>query len=56
VQLFDCPAVIEGNPMAHGHYVCRVAWCGETHWIDITAAQFPELGLRGPVTRGHHGW
>lgn len=42
------PAAIKGDDLAIGHVVCVVDWDGEEYRIDLTAAQFPELGWTGP--------
>lgn len=49
VQMWDAPAVIANNPLAYGHYICRIDVDGDTLYVDMTAAQFPELGHVGPA-------
>ena len=51
VQMFDAPAALADNDMAEGHYTLWVMWDGDEYYIDMTAAQFPELGQTGPVVR-----
>lgn len=45
------PAALEGNEMAGGHFVTRVRIDGMVYEIDLTAAQFPEMGWTGPQVR-----
>lgn len=37
-------------------YVVRVKAGLDEWYIDLTAAQFPDLGYEGPIVRGHYGW
>jgi hypothetical protein len=54
--MFDAPAELAGNDMAQGHYTLFVAWDMDEFYLDMTAAQFPELGQTGPVVRRSHRW
>jgi hypothetical protein len=45
------PAALEGNELAGGHYVTLVRWDGYEYEIDLTAAQFPEMGWTAPRAR-----
>ena len=55
-QVWDPPAEIEDNDMAHGHYVCQVVWTdGGRYYIDLTAAQFAAL-YDGPQATTEDWW
>ena len=46
------PAALAGNDLAGGHYVAIVDWVdGYRYEIDLTAAQFAELGWTAPRIR-----
>jgi hypothetical protein len=46
------PAAIAHNELAGGHYVAIVDWHdGYRYEVDMTAAQFPELGWSNPRIR-----
>lgn len=49
VQMWDAPSAIAADPMAAGHYVCRVEADGDVWHVDLTAAQFAALGHTGPT-------
>ena len=51
IWMDEVPEELEGNELAGGHYVVMVEYDGLRYEIDITAAQFPELGWTGPRTR-----
>ncbi len=56
VQMFGAPQPLAENGMAEGHYTLWVMWDGDEYYIDMTAAQFPELGQAGPVVRSSNAW
>lgn len=47
----DIPADVADDELAIGHVVCWVDWDGDEYEIDLTAAQFPQLGWTGPQAR-----
>ena len=42
------PSRLRHNHMAEGHYVVIIKWNGQVWEVDMTAAQFPEMGWTGP--------
>ncbi len=56
VQMFGAPAELAENDMAEGHYTLWVMWDGDEYYIDMTAAQFPEIGQSGPLVRDSNRW
>lgn len=51
IQLWtnETPEALCDNPSAGGHFVAYVTWAGLSYQIDLTAAQFPEMGWTGPM-------
>jgi hypothetical protein len=51
VWMEQVPEALAANDLAGGHYVTLVRWDGLEYEVDMTAAQFPELGWNGPSGR-----
>lgn len=53
VWMDETPAALAGNAMAGGHFVTHVRTSEGEYTVDLTAAQFPEMGWTGPRAVGH---